>query len=245
MVFGTLRASRNQGVGAPSGPPLQPHVPAGLDSPDDTAPVARRPAVDWLESSNHAPQCSPERPRSGLHKDPLGRPGPASSRPPVESGTGIVARLTSTTATSAGGIVVRYVDSIPQFVVGRRKRERDNQTWTLPKGTPIPGESLEETALREVREETGLVVRILGPLGSIEYTFVQRRQRIYKTVHYFMMESTGGGLDEHDHEFEEVRWVSFGEAPALLSFETERSLVELAATHLPEEGSLTGASHPL
>ena len=154
-----------------------------------------------------------------------------------------MARLTSATATSAGGIVVRYVDSIPQFVVGRRKRERDNQTWTLPKGTPIPGESLEETALREVREETGLTVRILAPLDSIEYTFVQRRERIYKTVHYFMMEPTGGDLGEHDREFEEVRWVSFGEAPALLSFETERSLVELAAAHLPEEGSLTGASH--
>jgi len=57
-----------------------------------------------------------------------------------------------------------------------------------------------------------------------------------------MMEPTGGDLTAHDHEFEEVRWVSFSEAPALLSFETERSLVELAATRLPEERSLTGAS---
>jgi ADP-ribose pyrophosphatase YjhB (NUDIX family) len=148
-----------------------------------------------------------------------------------------VARLSSATATSAGGIVVRYQDAIPQFVVGRRRREKDGQTWTLPKGTPIPGETLEETALREVREETGLTVRIVSPLDVIRYTFVQRGTRIHKTVHYFMMEATGGGLEAHDHEFEEVRWIAFEEAPELLSFETERSLVGLAASRLEQEAT--------
>lgn len=146
-----------------------------------------------------------------------------------------MARLSSATATSAGGIVFRFQDSIPQLVVGRRKREKDTSTWTLPKGTPNPGETLEQTALREVREETGLTVRILSPLDAIKYTFVQRGTRIHKTVHYFMMEPTGGGLEGHDREFEEVRWVSFDEAANLLSFETERSLVGLAATRLPNE----------
>lgn len=144
-----------------------------------------------------------------------------------------MARLNSATATSAGGIVFRFADSIPQLVVGRRKREKDTSTWTLPKGTPDPGETLEQTALREVREETGLTVRILSPLDAIKYSFVQRGTRIHKTVHYFMMEPTGGGLEGHDREFEEVRWVSFDEAADLLSFETERSLVGLAATRLP------------
>jgi 8-oxo-dGTP pyrophosphatase MutT (NUDIX family) len=104
----------------------------------------------------------------------------------------------------------------------------------LPKGTPIPGETLEETALREVREETGLTVRIVSPLDAIRYTFVQRGTRIHKTVHYFMMEPTGGGLEDHDHEFEEVRWIAFQEAPGILSFETERSLVGLAASRLQQ-----------
>ncbi len=145
-----------------------------------------------------------------------------------------MARLIAATATSAGGIVIRFADAIPHFVAGRRRRERDGATWTLPKGTPILGESLEETALREVQEETGLRVRIVSPLDSISYTFVQHGTRIYKTVHYFLMEPIGGSLEDHDHEFEEVRWVSFQEAPALLSFETERSLVGLAAGRLPE-----------
>lgn len=144
-----------------------------------------------------------------------------------------MARLTPATATSAGGIVIRYLDSVPHFVVGRRRRERDVQTWTLPKGTPETGETLEETALREVREETGLQVKITSPLDSIHYTFVQRGTRIHKTVHYFLMEPVGGDMQDHDHEFEEVRWISFDEAPGLLSFETERALVGLAASRLP------------
>jgi 8-oxo-dGTP pyrophosphatase MutT (NUDIX family) len=145
-----------------------------------------------------------------------------------------VARLTAATATSAGGIVIRFQDAVPQFVAGRRRRERDGAAWTLPKGTPISGETLEQTAVREVGEETGLKVRIVSPLDAIRYTFVQRGTRIHKTVHYFLMEPIGGSLEDHDHEFEEVRWISFQEAPALLSFDTERSLVGLAAGRLPE-----------
>jgi len=140
-----------------------------------------------------------------------------------------VARLRSATATSAGGIVVRFEEGRPQLVVGMRRRERDGVTWTLPKGTPNHGETREETALREVGEETGLEVRITGPLESIEYWFVQHGTRIHKTVHYYLMEPTGGELDRHDHEFHDVRWIPFDDAPALLTFETERALVARAA----------------
>jgi 8-oxo-dGTP pyrophosphatase MutT (NUDIX family) len=139
-----------------------------------------------------------------------------------------VARLRTSTATSAGGIVVRYEAGRPQLVIGSRRRERDGRTWTLPKGTPDPHETIEETALREVAEETGLTVRITGPLDSIEYTFVQSGRRIHKTVHYFLMEPTGGDLARHDHEFEQVRWIDFDEAAATLTFETERALVAKA-----------------
>jgi len=140
-----------------------------------------------------------------------------------------VVRLRATTATSAGGVVVRHESGRAWLVVGSRRRERDGWTWTLPKGTPKPGETREETALREVAEETGLEVRITGPLDSIEYSFVQAGQRIHKTVHYFMMEAAGGDLARHDHEFEQVRWVTFAEAASMLTFESERSLVAWAA----------------
>jgi len=143
-----------------------------------------------------------------------------------------VARLRTATATSAGGIVVRFEGAVPHLVVGSRRRDRDLVTWTLPKGTPNPGETREETAVREVREETGLDVRITGPLDSIEYWFVQRGLRIHKTVHYFLMEATGGDLDRHDHEFESVRWLSFDDALRTLTFETERELVARAASGL-------------
>jgi 8-oxo-dGTP pyrophosphatase MutT (NUDIX family) len=152
-----------------------------------------------------------------------------------------VARLRSALATSAGGVVVSADRTTPSLVVGMRRRGRDSVTWTLPKGTPDPGESVEETALREVGEETGLEVRILEPLPSIEYEFVQGGTRIHKTVHYFLMEPVGGDLSRHDAEFERVRWVPFDDAPALLSFPTERELVASAAARLD---TLAGASVP-
>ena len=146
-----------------------------------------------------------------------------------------MARLRAVTATSAGGIVIRHDSGRAWIVVGSRRRERDGWTWTLPKGTPKPGESREETALREVAEETGLEVRITAPFDSIEYRFVQAGQRIHKTVHYFLMAPVGGDLAGHDHEFEQVRWITFGEASSLLTFETERALVARAAEFAGED----------
>ena len=134
--------------------------------------------------------------------------------------------LARRTAVSAGGIVIRVVAGRPQIVLGKRRRERDGFVWSLPKGTPEVGETREQTALREVREETGLEVRILSYFDKIEYSFVRSGERIEKTVHYYLMEATGGRFDDWDHEFEEVRWVPLDEAVALLDFATESSLVD-------------------
>ncbi|MFM2104374.1 MAG: NUDIX hydrolase [Candidatus Limnocylindrus sp.] len=136
--------------------------------------------------------------------------------------------LTKRTAVSAGGLVIRAVAGRPEIVVGRRRRERDGYVWSLPKGTPEEGETREETALREVREESGLEVRILSYFDAITYSFVRTGERIEKTVHYYLMEQVGGSFDAYDHEFEELRWVPMDEAIALLDFQTESALVKRA-----------------
>ncbi len=132
------------------------------------------------------------------------------------------------TAVSAGGLVVRRSDAGPEIVLGRRNRAREGVRWTLPKGTPATGESVEQTALREVEEETGLSVRIVEPVGSIRYSFGQHGARVDKTVHHFLMVPTGGTLADHDREFDEVRWVPLADATHLLSYETEREIVDRA-----------------
>jgi 8-oxo-dGTP pyrophosphatase MutT (NUDIX family) len=134
----------------------------------------------------------------------------------------------SARATSAGGIVIRHGPSGPEIILGKRRRAGDGVSWTLPKGTPAGDESVEQTAIREVAEETGLEVRIVGPVGPIEYYFTQNGTRIHKTVHYFLMEATGGSLAAHDHEFDDVRWVELDEALRMITFPTEREIVEQA-----------------
>jgi 8-oxo-dGTP pyrophosphatase MutT (NUDIX family) len=139
-----------------------------------------------------------------------------------------VARLRSARATSAGGVVVRTQGERAQLVLGRRRTERDRVVWSLPKGTPRAAESLDQTALREVSEETGLQVRIVAPLGEIHYWFARKGTRFSKTVHYYLMEAVGGDLAEHDREFDAVEWVDFDALPGLDLFATERELIERA-----------------
>jgi 8-oxo-dGTP pyrophosphatase MutT (NUDIX family) len=150
-------------------------------------------------------------------------------------------RLPTSRATSAGGIVLREVDGRTQVVLGRRRRDRDGATWSLPKGTPDGDETREATALREVTEETGLRVRILAPVGDVRYTFVRDGRRIDKTVHYYLMEAVGGDLSDHDHEFETVAWFDLAEAEALMSHPTERDILARA---LPVAGIAPDAVPP-
>ena len=131
-------------------------------------------------------------------------------------------------AFSAGGVVLRNSDHGPELVLGRRRHEGRHVIWSLPKGTPDGDETPEETAVREVREETGLQVRILDTIGDIHYRFVRNGRRIDKTVHYYLMEATGGDLSDHDHEFEDVAWFEVAEAEALLRFPTERDILARA-----------------
>lgn len=135
------------------------------------------------------------------------------------------------TATAAGGVVVRGTFPDVEVVVAGRDRDR---TWVFPKGTPEAGERIEETAIREVSEETGLAVEIVAPLGSIEYWFAAAGERVHKSVHFFLMRATGGDVSRHDHEYDEVRWAGVDEAGRLLSFRTYREVLDRALDAMRE-----------
>ena len=128
---------------------------------------------------------------------------------------------------SAGGVVYRSVgEKIRVVLCGRIEPRR----WSLPKGTPDRGETLEQTALREVREETGLEVAIEAPIGTINYWFVTPDDRVHcnKTVHFYLMNCTGGATSQHDPEFDEVQWFSSEDAVKTLSYANEARVMEKA-----------------
>ena len=132
----------------------------------------------------------------------------------------------SQTAVSAGGIVFRRAEEGIEIVLVGRTPER---LWALPKGTPNPGETLEETALREVREETGLEVRILDTVGQVEYWYTAPDgERVQKTVHYYLMEPIGGDTANHDHEFDVVTWRHLSEAERLLTHRNQLPMLHRA-----------------
>lgn len=134
-------------------------------------------------------------------------------------------RLPVRDAVAAGGVVMReHLGRLEVAIAGRHA----DGTWVFPKGTPDDGESIEETAVREVAEETGLEVRIRAPLTITEYWFASRGTRFHKRVHFYLMEATGGDVGLHDHEYDVVRWVPVDEARELLSFENYRDVLDKA-----------------
>ena len=96
-------------------------------------------------------------------------------------------------------------------------------------GRQEEGETVTETALREVREETGLEAELIGPLDTIDYWFVwaPERTRYHKFVHYFLMRFVGGDFSQHDHEMEDAAWFEPAEARRRMSFANERKLLDL------------------
>ena len=134
-------------------------------------------------------------------------------------------------AVSAGGVVCEDRDDGQRWVllIARRNAAGKAQ-WTLPKGGLEGDETNEEAALREVREETGYGARILEPLGTIDYWFVWRpdKVRYHKYVHYFLMVWDGEPPGERDDEAEHVEWVPIDVALVRLAHRNERELVESA-----------------
>jgi len=109
-------------------------------------------------------------------------------------------------------------------------RSHDGWTWGLPKGTPDPGETLEETAVREVTEETGLKVTLEAPIDSVQYWFVRPDDGVkcHKTVYFYLMRALGGSFSNHDHEFDDVRWSRAKESRRTLTYQNEINILDKA-----------------
>jgi len=125
---------------------------------------------------------------------------------------------------SAGGVVVRRApDGLEIALVSPRKG-----VYALPKGHPDPGETLEQAATREVREETGLVAEPLSKLGEIRYWYRFRGERVLKTVTFFLFRYSSGSVEDHDDEVVWAGWVPLEEAPEQLSYDGERDIAAKA-----------------
>ena len=126
---------------------------------------------------------------------------------------------------SAGGVVFKKDPNL-QILVSQHSQHHG---WVFPKGLigdreENKKESKEETAIREVKEETGAEAKILKPLTPVTYWFVLDEEKIKKTVYYFIMEFTGGDISIHDHEMENVEWIDVSEVEKRLTYPSDRKV---------------------
>jgi 8-oxo-dGTP pyrophosphatase MutT (NUDIX family) len=136
---------------------------------------------------------------------------------------------------SAGGVLVRRLQG-RWMVAAIRPAGKKPGIWALPKGRIDEGERGEETALREVAEETGAHGHSLGKLGDVRYWFNWDGERVFKVVSFFLVRYEGGRLGDvppaHRHEVAEVRWLPLEQAPQLLAYGGERDMARKALERL-------------
>jgi ADP-ribose pyrophosphatase YjhB (NUDIX family) len=139
---------------------------------------------------------------------------------------------------SAGGVVVRVMEGRPHVLLIRDPYKK----WGLPKGHTEVGETLEETALREVAEETGLSKLELGPeLITIDWTFQGRGERIHKFATFFLMSSSEGEPEpERSEGITAAEWVPLSAAHARISYQNAASVVRLAQGRYGMDGDSDG-----
>ncbi len=128
------------------------------------------------------------------------------------------------TKASAGGVVYRENGKGFEIIL---IKIRSGTIFTLPKGAIDEGESIDETALREVREETGVNGEIEEELGNVSYWFYAKGENIKykKTVHYFLLRYVSGETSDHDSEVEDAVWVDLDKAMGLVIYKTDRQIL--------------------
>ena len=143
-------------------------------------------------------------------------------------------RLPAVEEVSAGGVIVRVERGLAELAIIARRNRAGRVEWCLPKGHIEGTETLEETAVREVAEETGIIGEVVAPLGIIDFWFVADGRRVHKTVHHFLLRAIGGALSDADVEVTEVAWVPLDELSDRLAYADERALVERAPALLAD-----------
>jgi 8-oxo-dGTP pyrophosphatase MutT (NUDIX family) len=131
---------------------------------------------------------------------------------------------------SYGGVVVRGDEVMVIVPRGRRR------VLGLPKGGADPGETPEQTAAREVREETGITATVRDRLGQVDYSYRRGGRRVDKTVHFFLCVFEAGDTADHDHEVDDARWMPLREARRRLSYPGERAMIDRALSILAANG---------
>ena len=130
---------------------------------------------------------------------------------------------------SAGGIVFKRTKNKEQrtnlqILVSQHSQHHG---WVFPKGLigdHIKGEGKEETALREVQEETGVLGKILKPLVPVTYRYVFEKEKIKKTVYYYLMEYISGDIKDHDWEMENVEWLPPDKVEERLTYDSDKKV---------------------
>ena len=131
---------------------------------------------------------------------------------------------------SAGGVVYRREeDDDLEVLLAARRTRRGDLAWGLAKGGIEPDESIEDAAVREVLEETGIEAEIEASLGETRYFYVWDDVRVRKVVHFFLMRAVGGDTNDHDDEMEDVRWFPLDRALKRAAYRGEREVLTRAA----------------
>jgi 8-oxo-dGTP pyrophosphatase MutT (NUDIX family) len=130
---------------------------------------------------------------------------------------------------SAGGVA--YRTSSGQIEVALISVGDDNR-WQLPKGLVDKGESTEQAAIREVREEAGIDTQPVQRIDKVEYWYFWKengeRVRYHKYVYFYLLRYRSGDVRDHDHEVNEARWFNIDEAINVLAFKSEKTIVKKA-----------------